>query len=194
MRTLQRLSSAALAAACVGTVVIGQQPPAPGQPATAQPIAGGQVAPASPGRSTNLGSDPNGNPLRLALKTGHVSNYDEAKVGTYTLPDPLRLQSGEVVRDAATWTNRRRPEVLKLYQNEIYGTVPANAPNVRFEAIEPGTPVLEGVATRKHIVMHFGDQPDGPKANVVVYLPAHATKPVPVLLHLVFFAGLPSTL
>ena len=40
------------------------------------------MAPSSPGgRSTNLGADANGNPLRLALKTGHVSNYDEAKVG-----------------------------------------------------------------------------------------------------------------
>ena len=29
---------------------------------------------------TNLGSDANGNPLRRAIKTGHVSNYDEAKV------------------------------------------------------------------------------------------------------------------
>src|SRR5688500_15889522 len=112
MRTLQRLSSAALAAACVGTVVIGQQPPAPGQPATAQPIAGGQVAPASPGRSTNLGSDPNGNPLRLALKTGHVSNYDEAKVGTYTLPDPLKMSDGTTVRDVKAWA-KRRAEILR---------------------------------------------------------------------------------
>ena len=38
---------------------------------------------------TNLGSDANGNPMRRALKTGHVSNYDETKVPPYTLPDPL---------------------------------------------------------------------------------------------------------
>ncbi len=29
---------------------------------------------------SNLGNDANGNPLRKALKTGHVSNYDESKV------------------------------------------------------------------------------------------------------------------
>ncbi len=82
MRALNRLSFAAVTAGCVCTVVFAQQPPAPGQPAPAPPISGGQAAPSSPGRSTNLGSDSNGNPLRLALKTGHVSNYDEAKVGT----------------------------------------------------------------------------------------------------------------
>jgi hypothetical protein len=48
-------------------------------------------APAAPAANqTNLGSDANGNPLRRALKTGHVSNYDEAKVAPYTLPDPPR--------------------------------------------------------------------------------------------------------
>src|SRR3989442_12723770 len=44
---------------------------------------------------TNLGSDPNGNPLRKALKTGHVSNYDESKVAPYTLPDPLVMANGQ---------------------------------------------------------------------------------------------------
>ena len=52
------------------------------------------------GRKTNLGTDPNGNPIRLALKTGHVSNYDEAKVGKYTLPDPLVMSDGKPVRNA----------------------------------------------------------------------------------------------
>src|SRR6478609_801182 len=50
--------------------------------------------------NTNLGKDANGNPLRLAVKTGHVSNYDEAKLRPYILPDPLVLADGKRVRDA----------------------------------------------------------------------------------------------
>ena len=45
-------------------------------------------------QQTNLGSDANGNPLRRAIKTGHVSNYDESKVKPYTLPDPLVFADG----------------------------------------------------------------------------------------------------
>ena len=41
--------------------------------------------------ATNLGDDANGNPRRLAIRTGHISNYDEARVRPYTLPDPLVL-------------------------------------------------------------------------------------------------------
>ena len=38
-------------------------------------------------------------------------NYDESKVGTYTLPDPLVLNNGQPVRDRNTWYDQRRPEI-----------------------------------------------------------------------------------
>ena len=40
-------------------------------------------------------------------------NYDEAKVGTYTLPDPLVLANGKPVKDAKTWNEKRRPEIVR---------------------------------------------------------------------------------
>src|SRR5207244_3290618 len=79
--------------------------------------------------ATNLGSDANGNPLRRALETGHVSNYDETKVPPYTLPDPLVMTNGRPVRNAREW-KARRAEIVKLYETEIYGRVPAGAPPV----------------------------------------------------------------
>jgi hypothetical protein len=130
-------------------------------------------------------SDANGNPLRYAA-TGHVSNYDEAKVGAYTLPDPLVMLNGERVRDAATWMQRRRPEIVQLYESEIYGRVPASAPAVRFEVVAAESGALEGAAVRKHIVLHFGPAGGGHKVNVVLFVPAKASGPVPVLLHLLF--------
>src|SRR5205823_13598584 len=55
-------------------------------------------------------SDPNGNPVRLAKATGHVSNYAEDKVAAYTLPDPLVTASGERVTTPQMWLGRRRSE------------------------------------------------------------------------------------
>jgi hypothetical protein len=80
--------------------------------------------------TTNLGNDANGNPRRLAVKTGHVSNYDETKVPPFTLPDPLVLANGKWVRDAEAWRRERRPEIIRLYEAEIFGRVPASAPKV----------------------------------------------------------------
>ncbi|MDE3066165.1 MAG: acetylxylan esterase [Verrucomicrobiota bacterium] len=127
----------------------------------------------------------NGGPV-VRAPTGHVSNYDESKVGTYVLPDPLTLADGRPVRDAADWFKLRRPELLNLYRTRIYGRVPARAPGVTFTVIG-STHVMNGLAIRKHVVARFGDRPDGPRANLVLYLPAQATGPVPALLHLTFF-------
>src|SRR5437773_12287594 len=74
--------------------------------------------------------DPSGNPVRLAKASGHVSNYAEDKVPAYSLPDPLVMASGERVTTVEMWRTRRRPEILKLYQTEIYGRIPDNAPRV----------------------------------------------------------------
>ena len=190
MRTLYRLSFAAVTAGCVCTVVFAQQPPAPGQPAPAPPVSGGQAAPSSPGgRSTNLGSDPNGNPLRLALKTGHVSNYDEAKVGTYTLPDPLKMSDGKPVGDAKTWA-KRRAEIMQLYETKIYGRTPANTPKVSWTVAETDPKAREGASVRKKVVGTVGTNPDAQKITVMVTTPANATKAVPVIL-LVNFGGGP---
>lgn len=138
-------------------------------------------APAAP---TPQLKDAEGRSLRRA-PSGHLTNYYEEKVPAYTMPDPLVLANGQPVRDAATWSKLRRPEILKGYESEIYGRVPASAPKVRWEVT--GTePALDGAALRKHLVGHFGNQPDGPLVNVMLYLPAKATGPVPVVLHVTF--------
>src|ERR1051325_406911 len=133
-------------------------------------------------------SDAKGNPLRRAA-TGHVSNYDEAKVGSYTLPDPLVLQSGKPVRDAKTWAKQRRPEILSLYETEIYGRVPKRAPKVKFEVAETVTNALDGAAIHKHVVGRIGNGADAPKLNVSLYLPANINAHVPVILHMTFFSS-----
>src|SRR5258708_24040850 len=86
--------------------------------------------------TTNLGSDANGNPRRLAVKTGHISNYDETKVRPYTLPDPLVLSNGKPVRYAKTWQQERRPEIVRMYEAEIFGRVPVTAPKVTWTVTE----------------------------------------------------------
>jgi hypothetical protein len=135
-------------------------------------------------------SDAQGNPLRRA-PTGHVSNYDETKVGTYTLPDPLVLQNGQPVRTADRWFKQRRGEIVKLYEDQIYGRVPERAPKVSFNVVETDTNAVDGVVVRKHVVGHLGDGFEGPSVNVWLYLPAKAKGPVPVLLHLTFFTSDP---
>jgi hypothetical protein len=135
------------------------------------------------------GKDPQGNPVRLAKATGHVSNYSEDKVPPYTLPGPLVLANGQRVTSAEMWFKQRRPEILKFYQTEIYGRIPANAPKVSWEVTETDPKARDGAATMKRVVGKMGDKPEGPKMNLTVYLPTKATGPVPMLLNISFFVG-----
>jgi hypothetical protein len=114
-------------------------------------------------------------------------NYIEANVRTYTLPDLLTLSDGQPVKDAATWTRQRRPEIVKFYETQVYGRVPPNAPKVTWEVASIDRSALDGAAVLKHLVGHMGG-PDGPTIKVTLYTPAHATKPVPVLLGIQFGA------
>ncbi len=150
------------------------------------PLFGADAIPAT--AAVTPRSDAHGNPIRRA-RTGHVSNYDEAKVGAYTLPDPLVLASGERVTRAATWFNLRRPEILELYRENIFGRVPDSAPPVRFSEGATDPQALGGTAIRQEIIAHFGAGAAGPDVHVTLYLPAHARGPVPLLLHLIFGLG-----
>jgi hypothetical protein len=141
------------------------------------------TTPAAPARPR---ADAQGNPLRYAA-TGHVSNYDEAKAAHSALPDPLVLQNGKPVRDAATWLQQRRPELIAIYEREIYGRVPTRAPRMTWTVAETEAGALGGTAVRKRIVGMMGTGADAPKVNVTLYLPARARGPVPVLLHVTFF-------
>jgi Prolyl oligopeptidase family len=113
-------------------------------------------------------------------------NYDESKVGTYTLPDPLKLTDGKAVKDAKTWTTKRRPEIVKLFETQQYGIAPGRPVDESFEVVEKGTPALGGKAIRKQITIHLSKGPDAPEIHLLVYLPAGASKPVPMFFSINF--------
>ena len=127
-----------------------------------------------------------GAPIRTAEKTGHVSNYDEAKVAPYTLPDPLRLVDGKAVRDAKTWAARRRPELIRLYEEEIFGRIPKGTPAIAWEAAPPQT---TGDVVVKNATGTIGTAANAPRVNLKIALPAGAGKPVPLILLLQFGGG-----
>lgn len=113
-------------------------------------------------------------------------NYDEAKVGSYTLPDPLALSGGGRVTDAKTWNERRRPEILRLFEENEYGRAPGRPQDMTFDVFDKGTPVMDGKALRKQVTIYFTSDKEGPKEDVVIYLPSGATKPVPILFTINF--------
>ncbi len=110
------------------------------------------------------------------------TNYDEAKVPRYTLPDPLILRNGQPVRDARTWTQKRRPEIFDLFEKQMFGQVPQRSPKIAFELEDIDESALGGKAIRKQVSIRIAGKP----VHLLLYLPAGVRGPVPVFLGLNF--------
>jgi hypothetical protein len=134
--------------------------------------AGGQIADA-----------PDGNVAGIQV------NYTEARVGNYTLPNPLQLLNGQMVNDAKTWFNKRRPEIVKLFEENQFGRSPGRPKDMHFEVFDKGTPAFDGKAIRRQVTVYFSNDKSGPKMDLLIYLPAGAGKPVPLLLNAGFTAN-----
>jgi hypothetical protein len=122
------------------------------------------------------------------MVAGIPVNYDEAKVGTYSLPDPLRLNNGKPVRDARTWYSKRRPEIVEMFETQQYGRAPGRPADESFEIVDQGTLALNGKAIRKQVTIYLNKDKSGPAIDLLIYLPASATKPVPMFLSINFGA------
>src|ERR1041385_5336434 len=124
-----------------------------------------------------------------SVVAGIPVNYDESLTGTYTLPDPLLLANGKPVRDARTWTEKRRPEIVKLFEENQYGRDPGRPAGMSFDVFEKAAPAFDGKATRRQVTVYFSPDKNGAKMDLLMYLPAGATKPAPLLLNLSFAAN-----
>ena len=52
-------------------------------------------------------------------------NYDESRIGNFPIPDPLKCEDGTMATTAEQWTQKRRPEVMRMFEREVYGKTPA---------------------------------------------------------------------
>ncbi|MCW3106474.1 MAG: acetylxylan esterase, partial [Segetibacter sp.] len=113
---------------------------------------------------------------------GFPVNYEEDSVGTYTLPDVLTLNNGKKVTDAKTWTEKRRPEIVKLFEEQQFGKMPGRPADMTFNVFDKGTLVFEGKALRKQVTVYFTKDTSDHKMDLLIYLPVKTRKPSPLLL------------
>ncbi len=105
-------------------------------------------------------------------KAPNHANYDESKANPFpNLPDPLTLNNGEKVTTEKMWWQRRRPEIVEMFEREVYGRVPKNLPKVTWT-----------VTAVDHEIIGFGNPSIKVKIHMTLVTPAAAKGPVPVLM------------
>ena len=122
----------------------------------------------------------------------NAANRDEARVGTYALPPLLVDAAGRPVRNAGDW-HRRRRELVELFDSQVYGRVPANAPAIRWDFTAQETHQVGGMAiVTRHYLGHAAiSRLDSPPLaiDLRIELPEHVQGRVPMILEFGFPEG-----
>ncbi|MGI9243240.1 MAG: alpha/beta hydrolase family protein, partial [Verrucomicrobiales bacterium] len=110
--------------------------------------------------------------------------YDESKIPHYDLPPLLVTPDGKRITTADGWRNTRRPQILSLFSNLVYGRVPepASPLAVEFEVVAIDQEFMNGRATRKDIDIHLSNDRGKVTMRLLVFVPNGAPKPVPAFL------------
>jgi hypothetical protein len=107
-------------------------------------------------------------------------NYEESRVGTMQLPDPLRT-GGSHVATVAEW-RERRGVILDLFREHVYGRRPGAPDLLRFEVVEQDPAAMGGAATLKRVAVISEHQRRQHRFELVLLLPNAGTGAVPAFL------------
>jgi hypothetical protein len=125
---------------------------------------------------------------RPTLVAGFPVNYQEDSVGSYTLPDLLTCIHGQRVTSARIWTQKRRPELIRQFEEIQFGKMPPRPRDMHFLITDKGTPSFSGKAIRKQVTVYFSKDTADHKMNLLIYIPANTSKPAPLLMNISFAA------
>ena len=109
-------------------------------------------------------------------------NYDESKAGTYSLPELLVTQSGKKVSVVKQWEKVRRPEILKLFEDNEYGQIPKDFDNIIFKIETQDNNAMGGMATLKEVAVTVFRNKKSVTMHLILFTPNHVKKAVPVFL------------
>lgn len=116
----------------------------------------------------------------------------ECQVAKYTLPEVCRYEDGTPVGSPHDWRSRRRPELLRLYREHVYGDGPWSEFRAWGQVISEEVGALDGLAVRREVALKLVDAPAVSPVTILVYTPYTAatdSRRWPLFLGLNFFGN-----
>jgi hypothetical protein len=108
-------------------------------------------------------------------------NYDESKVPSFDVPDPLTTFKGRKIKNEKQWLKKGRPELLDFFTHNVYGKVPGKIDISKAEVIEQSNSAFKDKARRKQVDLVFNREGKSLHFNILIYLPQNRDR-VPLFL------------
>jgi len=113
---------------------------------------------------------------------GEIVTYDESAVPAYTLPEILLTTKGERVKNTSIWEKKRRPELLALFEEHVYGKTPGSLDSLKFIVTNEKADAMQGKAHLKEIKITAWNKGNSVSFPMVLFIPNKRKKPAPVFL------------
>lgn len=113
-------------------------------------------------------------------------NLTESKVPAYTLPDVLQMANGKKLNSIKEWQTVQKPYLYHLFEENVYGKFPAQKIQPVFKLLDIDSNALNGTAIRKQVRVYFTRSDTTVHMDILLYLPRHSKKTVPVFVGLNF--------
>jgi hypothetical protein len=126
--------------------------------------------------------------IAITSEGQNQANYDESKVPTYILPDPLVMPGGRKVKSVKKWERKMRPAKLHLFEDQVYGKIPEDLKMTSFRIVEEGKNTPYKNAVRRQVEMVLEKDGKELRALMLMYLPETDHK-VPIFLGLNFYGN-----
>ena len=98
----------------------------------------------------------------------------------YPIPNPLVSESGKIIKTVKQWEKIRRPELYKLFEQQMYGEVPEGI-KVQFRETYTSPDYLDGKSTLREFAMIVNDVSE-PQMHVLFYIPNGVDGKVPAII------------
>jgi len=111
-----------------------------------------------------------------------AQNYDETKVGSYTLPAILESNSGSKINTVKHWESNRRGQIISLFEEHVYGQMPRRFEQIDFKLKNENKRAMGGKAHLKEIEIKVTNNGESVWINLILFTPVNLRKPAPAFV------------
>ena len=108
-------------------------------------------------------------------------------------PDALTTFDGRKVKNAKMWFKVRRPELVKVFEDEFYGHIPANVPDVDWQTVSEEKVMVGQTPCICRTLAGVVDNSSCPEISVTIQVdivwPESAGNNIPVIMEYGFAVG-----
>jgi hypothetical protein len=108
-------------------------------------------------------------------------NYTEARVPAYTLPQILKTSENVDIKTKGQWERIRRPEILKLFEDNVYGQMPDDFDSLSFIITNQNDTAMNRKAKLREVAITVYRNAESVSIHLILFVP-RSKIPAPTFL------------